>query len=320
MIESILLLTTSLIAALLCAVVRRRGSLDIPNDRSAHVMPVPTGGGIAVMSALALGVFAGGLVIAPWPNPYPQLLGLALLLTLAGWIDDRFSLPVVPRFAVYAAVAIAGVLIVDGDFPWWCVLAVAFGSLWMINLFNFMDGIDGIAATQAGFVCVASASLSAFADGSEVFALFCALIGAACAGFLFWNWAPAKLFIGDTGAIPLGFLIAMLAVLGWRHGSLPLAASLILSAAFIADASVTLIMRMLRGENVAQAHSQHLYQRLSRYWHSHSRVVAAMLAFNVLWLLPLAVAATLHPGVWWLWLPAAYLPLLLLLVKTGKLP
>ena len=309
-----------LASGLYLRLARRWRLLDVPNHRSAHTQPTPRGGGLGIF----LGLFAAMLWLAlsgfRWPEPYLLFSGLSLLLVLAGLLDDRFSLPVLFRFALYAAACGVAVWAVAGDLsPWWLAL-LAFYCLWILNLFNFMDGIDGIAACEALFVLGASAALSLWGEGGGAFPLYCLVLAVACLAFLHWNWSPARLFMGDAGSVPLGFLLAVLAVYGELQGQLPWASSLLLLAVFIADATYTLFWRALHGENITEAHSRHMYQRLARHWGSHGRVVRVMLAYNLVWLLPLAAAASLMPGYWWIWLPAGYLPLLPALMKAGKLP
>ncbi len=294
--------------------------LDVPNHRSAHQQPVPRGGGIGIL----LGLFAAMALIAltsdGWPRPFLMLAAIAAGLGLVGIVDDRLGLPVALRMLVYAvACAVAVRLVLAGAPWWWLALAVVY-SLWLVNLFNFMDGIDGIAAVEAAFALLVAALLSLWQGGSGAFPLFCLLMAAASVAFLHWNWAPARLFMGDAGSIPLGFLLAALSIQGEVSAVLPWVCWPVLLAVFIGDATYTLLWRALRGENITQAHSRHLYQRLARHWGSHSRVVLVVLAYNLLWLTPLAVAAAHWPGYGPLWLVLAYLPLLPALVKAGKLP
>ncbi|MEE4661850.1 MAG: glycosyltransferase family 4 protein [Halieaceae bacterium] len=308
------------LSVLLTGLIRRRAALDVPNDRSAHTAPVPTGGGVGIVLGTALTVLLAGWLLSPWPLDYRMLVNLALVLMLLGWMDDRIGLPVWLRFGVYLGVCGFAVFDLLPAAPLWLVGLAGFYCLWMVNLFNFMDGIDGIAASEAVFVMLASAGLGSLAGASPHFVLLCVSLGAACLGFLYWNWYPARLFMGDEGSIPLGFLLAALALLGAGQGDLPLAVSLILVAVFVGDASLTLARRLWRRENVTVAHSQHAYQRLARYWGRHDRVVQAMTGYNLLWLLPLAFAALRYPALAGLCVLLAYVPLLVLLLKTGKLP
>lgn len=293
---------------------------DHPNERSAHVEPTPRGGGLGIFAGL-YAAFALPLLLGhPWPAPYLALMSLATVLLLAGLVDDRYGLSVSLRLPGYGLACVAMVWLLWGHAPLWLQLLAAVYALWLLNLFNFMDGIDGIAASEASFA-LAAAALLAFLGGSwGAYALFCCMAAAACLAFLYWNWAPARLFMGDAGSVPLGFLLASLSLLGEISGAVPLSCWLILLAVFIADATYTLCWRAVQGERVTQAHSRHLYQRLARHWGRHSPVVLTMTAYNLLWLLPCAVAVLHWPRWTWFWLLAAYLPLLPARVKADKLP
>ncbi len=294
--------------------------LDVPNHRSAHQQPTPRGGGVGIL----LGLFAAMAVVpltgVSWPAPYPLLALIAGALAVTGVVDDRLGLPIAWRFLLYA-LACAGTswVLLQGQ-PGWLLAAAAFYALWLVNLFNFMDGIDGIAAVEAGFAALVAAGLALWLGKGGAFPLFCLLLAAATLAFLHWNWAPARLFMGDAGSIPLGFLLAALSLQGEVSGALPWMCWPILLAVFIGDATYTLAWRLMQGERITEAHSRHLYQRLARHWQSHRRVVLVMLAYNLLWLAPLAAAAALTPILAALWLLLAYLPLLPILLKAGKLP
>jgi Fuc2NAc and GlcNAc transferase len=314
-------LTSLLFCGFYLRLAHRWQMLDMPNHRSAHVAPTPRGGGIGIFLGLFFAMGILQLAGESWSQPWTFWSLLAALLVLAGVVDDRFGLPVVLRLAVYALAGAAAlwVLLPAASTPWIWILSLLY-ILWITNLFNFMDGIDGIAAAEACFVFAAAAGLALWQGTQGAYPLFCLLLAAACLAFLHWNWSPARLFMGDAGSIPLGFLLALLSVQGELRGALSLVAWLVLLAAFIADATFTLVWRALHREKITQAHSRHLYQRLARHWTSHGKVVLAMLGYNLLWLLPLAAASVALPGLWWLWLALAYLPLLPILLKAGKLP
>jgi len=197
------------------------------------------------------------------------------------------------------------------------------GGVWMINLYNFMDGIDGLAAAQAiymlGFACLAGVAFQGDAAFAQVGPWMLAVAGAS-AGFLWHNWAPARIFMGDIGSTFLAFTILALACLTLRAGWLSLPFWLILGALFISDATVTLLRRMTTGQAWLEAHRSHAYQRLSRRWGSHGRTSMLAIAINLAWLAPLAWLAMARPQ----WAPAlvvlAYLPLVAatLVLKAGR--
>jgi Fuc2NAc and GlcNAc transferase len=189
--------------------------------------------------------------------------------------------------------------------------------VWALNLFNFMDGIDGIAASEAIFVALAGTLLtSSFAPGSGVgFAAL--LFAAACGGFLLWNWPPASIFLGDVGSGYMGYVIVVLALSANRDNPVALWVWLILGGVFFVDATVTLVGRLLRGERVYQAHRSHAYQWLARRWESHGKVSTAVLVLNVVWLLPWAMLAETFPRYAAVSVLAAFAPLTLLAAVIG---
>ena len=311
---------TLLGCGLFLRLARRVGLFDVPNTRSAHRQPTPRGGGVGILAGMLAALAVLTLWEYPVPPPYPGLLVIALALLLAGLLDDRAELPVMLRLPLYAILCLAAVWLLRAGLPLWLGLLAALYALWILNLFNFMDGIDGIAASEAGFVFAAAAGLSLSLGVDGFYPLLCLLLAAGCLAFLHWNWAPARLFMGDAGSIPLGFLLAMLSLQGEVSGEVPLSCWLILLAVFITDSTYTLFWRALHGEKVTEAHSRHSYQRLARHWDSHGRVVVVMSLYNLFWLLPLAFLAAHRPGLTWPCLLLAYLPLLPLRRKADKLP
>ena len=302
------LLPATLVAAIAYSggylvLARRWHIYALPNVRNAHTRATPSGGGIAIFLALCSGVVAAG----DWPPVYCYLLLVSLLLVLVGALDDRFNVPLPLRLTVYVIAALATVAALLAGAAWYWQLLALLYILWLLNLFNFMDGIDGIAASQAAFIAAAVGALSLWRDGSNATGLLCCLLAAACLGFLVLNRAPARLFMGDAGSVSIGFLLAALSLLG----TTPLALWLILAAAFIVDASATLLWRLLTGQAVTEAHNTHLYQRLARHWRSHARVVLALSALNIIYLLPLAALAWHSPQWRYPAVIAAYTPLLL---------
>jgi Fuc2NAc and GlcNAc transferase len=197
------------------------------------------------------------------------------------------------------------------------VLAVA-GVTWVLNLFNFMDGIDGIAASEAVFVSTAALPLMALCGVSGEVSAACLMIAAACLGFLLWNWPPAKIFMGDVGSGYVGYVVAVLALAATRENPEALWVWLILGGVFFVDATVTLVRRAARGERIYDAHRSHGYQRLARRWGSHRRVTVAVMMLNLIWLLPCAFLATLQPDHAVAIVVAALVPLVALAIAAGS--
>lgn len=252
---------------LLCTDALSRLVVDVPNGRSLHTVPTPRTGGLGLMTAAAAGwlLFAG--------NAVPVVAALSALLALIFLIDDVRSLPVLPRFVAQFAAAIAFIA-TSGPFPALLLIPLVLGIVWSANLYNFMDGSNGFAGgmTLIGF---ASYSIAATLAGAPGLALVAAILAAAAAGFLVWNFDPARIFLGDAGAIPLGFLAAALGISGWQQAAWPFWLPLLVFSPFAVDATVTLVQRALRREKLSQAHRSHYYQRLIQSGWSHRLMALA---------------------------------------------
>lgn len=275
----------------------RSGLLDIPNARSSHSVPVPRGGGVAIVGATLLVVLAlASAGVVAWRDGCVFALP-GLLIAATGYVDDRRSLGAGVRLSVHVlacAVAVlgggampalgVGALVLPAGAAATVVTIVAL--VWYVNLYNFMDGIDGIAA---GTAVVVGATLYALAPAPAVAYPAVALaIAAASAGFLPYNWPPARIFMGDVGSGFLGYALGWCVVAGLRSGTLTLAAALVLLAPFVIDATVTLVTRALRGAKVHEAHRSHLYQRLSRRFGAHRPVTLLYVTSTAGILAPLA--------------------------------
>jgi UDP-N-acetylmuramyl pentapeptide phosphotransferase/UDP-N-acetylglucosamine-1-phosphate transferase len=249
------------------------GALDQPNPRSLHSRPVPRSGGLGVLLATALGMAATAAPI--W------LAAAVGLVASLSWLDDQKQLPILGRLTGHLVAA--GIVAWGGGLADWGVGAMAaavVGMVWMTNLYNFMDGADGLAGGMASFGFGALA-LAALAAGDADGALLAGSIAAGAAGFLLFNFPPARIFMGDVGSIPLGFLAAALGLDGVRRELWPLWFPLLVFSPFIVDASVTLLRRALRGERFWQAHREHYYQRQVRMGWSHRRLAVAEYALMV---------------------------------------
>ena len=258
------------LALLLLTVMLRGGwagfALDHPNQRSLHAAPVPRTGGLALMAGAA----SGWLLLPSWLWPALAIAGMLLAISL--W-DDVRGLPVKWRLLAHVAGA-AGFVHLTGFAGWAGALLAIPAIIWMTNLYNFMDGSDGLAGGMALFGFGGYGTL-AWLGGDTTFALACFAISGAAGAFLVFNFHPARIFMGDAGSIPLGFLAAALGILGWQRGLWPLWVPLLVFSPFIVDASVTLAKRLLRGEKIWQAHREHYYQRLVQMGWGHRRTALA---------------------------------------------
>ncbi|MEO8992396.1 MAG: glycosyltransferase family 4 protein [Nitrosospira sp.] len=230
--------------------------LDHPNARSLHSKAIPRTGGLGLMSG----------VLVSWallPGVLPFFIWVSVILLIAiSFADDVSGLPAWTRFLMHGVVAVWFSIAMLSDTHGWMVTAVAAVAItWVLNLYNFMDGSDGLAGgmTLIGFICY---GVTAWLAGNEPFAMINFCIAAAAAAFLLFNFHPARIFMGDAGSIPLGFLAAILGIMGWINGDWPLWLPLLIFSPFIVDASVTLAKRGLRGEKVWQAHREHYYQHM----------------------------------------------------------
>ena len=293
----------------------RLGVLDQPNARSAHSAATPTGGGLCFAAVILLGLWA----LAPAGDASLAAIAPLLLLTAMGFADDCRPLPWPVRLA--AQTLAAGWLLVAIGMPYvpWlaflpeaALLALWLAALvWLLNLYNFMDGIDGIAAAEAAFVAGAGLLL-AWLAGTEASPLLLLALGAAL-GFLIINWPPARLFMGDAGSGFLGLLFCFCIAADLPPG---LPVWLILLGWFLTDASLTLALRLLRRETIFEAHSVHAYQHLNRRLGT-PRTLALLLAIKGLWLLPLAGLAALQPAYAWILVALAFAPLLAFQALAG---
>ena len=283
--------------------LRRRSILDLPNERSSHRVATPRGGGLAVVAVLIVAWLAIGFTGTPDQTPTSLILcGAALVLGVVSWIDDLKGLAVAWRLVVQAGTVAFAVLALPGGGPYFGGLlpagldAVAAGLLWLwfINLFNFMDGIDGLAGVETASLGAGVAGVAVIAGMGDATVLYGLTALAAALGFLKWNWQPARIFLGDVGSVPLGFL------LGWLLLDLSAqgywASALILPLYYLADASITLIRRGLGGATVWRAHREHFYQRAVDRGARHGAVVGAVVCAN-LGLIVLAALAALD----WPW-------------------
>ncbi len=295
-------------------VLRRRGILDHPNPRSSHTRPTPRGGGLAVMATVALGWLAvtalaeraDGSALDRGGPAATTVLGIGLVLALLSWLDDLKDLPLGFRLGVQGLAVAAGVvmlpnegLVFGGLVPLWADRTLAaFAWIWFVNLYNFMDGIDGLSAVETASIGIGLCLVVILVDGDSGLAAEALVVAAAMLGFLWWNRPPARIFLGDVGSVPLGFLV------GWLLLSLAAAgqwaAAALLPAYYLADATMTLLLRLGRGAPVWRAHAEHFYQHAARAV-GHARVAGVVAALD-LGLVALAVLCAVVPVATAAWL------------------
>lgn len=311
---------------LLTLVLRRyalsKSLMDIPNERSSHTTPTPRGGGVAIVVSFALALpllVSMGLLRS---SDLYGLLGSGLIVAMIGFADDHGHIAARWRllshfaasfWALFWLSGLPPISILDATFDnaWIGCIFGAVYLVWMLNLYNFMDGIDGLASAEAVSACLGICLVYWFSGDSElIFAPL--LLAAAVSGFLCWNFPPARIFMGDAGSGFLGVVLAFMSLAAAWINPVLIWCWLILLGVFVVDATWTLGRRVLRGEKVYQAHRSHAYQHASRIYASHKVVTLGTVALNVFWLLPVALAvATGHlAGI--TGLAIAYVPLMML--------
>lgn len=328
--ELIVFLVGALVASVILTWLFRRyalarGLYDVPNMRSSHLIPTPRGGGVAfVVVFISAAIALNSRDLLPW-HAMSGLLGAGAVVATVGYLDDCGDLAARQRLIFHFFSAGVALVWLGGlppiklfgavlELSWVGYGVGALFLVWMLNLFNFMDGIDGLATLEAIAVCTGG-SLVYLIFGDPTMAALPALLVAALLGFLVWNFPSARIFMGDVGSGFLGLIIGIFTLqAGWFNAEF-LFVWLILSAVFIADATYTLTRRFLGGARIYEAHRTHAYQHAARKYESHCKVTLAVLGINLFWLWPLAfgVAAGAVEGV--LGLIVAYVPLLMLAVK-----
>ncbi|KQB55350.1 glycosyl transferase [Pseudomonas endophytica] len=319
----------AILALLLTGLLRRyaiaRSIIDVPTERSSHSVPTPRGGGVGIVLSF--------LVMLPllsmWDIISNNILwgffGAGSLVALIGFLDDHGHIAARWRLLGHFSAA-AWILYWFGGFPsinifgmtiylsWLGHLLAAFFLVWMLNLYNFMDGIDGLASVEAVSSCL-SASFIYWLVGYSDLAGMPVILSMSVLGFLFWNFPPARIFMGDAGSGFLGIILAGFSIQAAWHDTNLLWIWLILLGVFIVDATLTLFRRFISGCKVYEAHRSHAYQFASRKVGSHLPVTFSILAINIFWLLPIALCVALLGLNGLIGLLVAYVPLVFLAFK-----
>lgn len=324
-----LALVVAALAFLLTLFLRRyalsRSLIDIPNARSSHLVPTPRGGGVAIVLS-----FLVALPILLMSGATSQSVTWALMVggaavAVLGFLDDHGHIAARWRLlghfsaAIWALVCIGGLppISLPGgtvDLGWLGHILAVFYLVWVLNLYNFMDGIDGLASVEAICVCL-GACLVYGLGGYPMLIWAPLLLSMAVLGFLYWNVPAARIFMGDAGSGFLGFVLGGLSLAAaWQNANL-LWVWLILLGVFITDATVTLIRRLMRGDKVYEAHRSHAYQFAARKVGRHLPVTLSVLSINLLWLTPIAIGVGVLGLNGLFGLVVAYVPLVVLAVK-----
>lgn len=324
-------LAVTVLTGLFRRIALRARLLDLPVSRSAHTHPTPVAGGLGIVLVyFVLATWLRLSAIMPM-HEYMAVLG-GLVIAGVGLVDDYRHLDIKWRMPAQFLAAIWS--------AWWLgdVPAIQFGSLtlpaswllnllavvalvWLTNLYNFMDGIDGIAGGELVFVSALSLFFVITA-GDQVLSLLTATLLGAGAGFLVWNWSPARIFLGDAGSGFIGFSLGVLALISMQHGSMSVWTWVLLLGVFIVDATVTLCLRYLRGDKWYEGHASHAYQNAARKHKSHAKVTISVLVINSLWLAPLAWCSVQFPDLGLYLALLGLVPLVILAIRNdaGKTP
>ena len=304
-----------------------RKLLDIPNERSSHIQPTPRGGGLGIVFAFVLFVLVAHYILDIKNYSFVELLPGLLLVAIIGFVDDHMELSVSIRLLVQMASAllilyflpvVPGILIYTYNLDlWWIKGAIfLFYLVWMVNLYNFMDGINGIAAIQAITVTLSMSILIIIESESQTGWLWPALTAATVAGFLIWNFPVARVFMGDVGSGFLGLLLGTVSLISTVISPALFWSFIILMGVFLVDATYTLVSRVVRNEKFYQAHRSHAYQHAALRW-GHIKVTMTVALVNLFWLFPLSYVAVKQPkfGIF-LWL-ISFVPLLYAAIILG---
>ncbi len=262
-------------------------ALDVPNQRSLHTKLTPRVGGLAIMISVLL---TWAIMLPVSMNSWYWLF-FPLILTLTSLIDDIFHLSAKWRLLVQLIVSTTFLILIMPQLAWWLIALLTLLITWMTNLYNFMDGSDGLAGGM-GFFGFSAYAIAAFLMGDMQIALMSTIIATACFAFLAFNFHPAKIFMGDSGSIPLGFLAGAIGIYGYFYALWPTWFPLLVFSPFVIDATVTLIKRQIKGEKIWQAHRSHYYQRLVQMGWGHRKT--ALVEYTLMMAVALNAIFLLH--------------------------
>lgn len=300
----VFLLSAALLSVVLTAVFRRyalaRRLLDVPNTRSSHQRSTPRGGGVAIVLTFLL-----GLPVMAWLGTmaWREMIGLwgaSALVAVIGFLDDHGHVGAWWRLSIHFSAAFWALIWLGGmpslsvfggtiHASWLLQVLAAVYLAWLLNLYNFMDGIDGLASVEAVSVCAGVILLYALRAPAATAWITPALLLSAVAGFLCWNFPPARIFLGDAGSGFLGLILGLLSIQGAWINAAFFWSWIILLGVFVVDATLTLLRRLMRRQKFYEAHRSHAYQYASRRYGAHRPVTLVVGAINLFWLLPVSM-------------------------------
>ena len=276
----------------LIIILEQHQIVDIENKRSSHRGSVPRGGGLVIVGILLTGI----VVMSFISNRSDVYLGLGILLAawaVLSWWDDKNNLSARKRLVFQIIIAICTLLafgyinslqisnVLFINLPYIGVVITFVGVLWMVNLYNFMDGIDGLAASQT-IIAAITLAFWFWQAGDQHFAFLCLLLSVSSYGFLIWNWQPAKIFLGDVGSITLGAFFATAIIFANTRYQIPVISFVLLFSVFVFDASATIFIRLFKGEKIWLPHRSHYYQRITNSGVNHRSVVIVQIILMLL--------------------------------------
>ncbi len=322
---SLLFLGSAILTGLFRWVAQRVQIIDTPVSRSAHCEPIPVGGGVSIVLLVLLVVVFCYFTDQIPANEFAALMA-ALVIACIGIVDDikqldvRWRVPSQFLASTYVVYCLGDVPAIEFGlfvFPESILLNVLaiFALVWLLNLYNFMDGIDGIAATE--LISVNLLSLIIVINSDAVLTLLSATFAAVAGGFLLWNWAPAKIFMGDVGSSFIGFALGVMALLSMLHGSMTVWTWVLLLGVFIVDATLTLFVRARSKQRWYEGHASHAYQNAARHYKSHAKVTITVVLINLFWLGPLAWLSMQYPEMGLVITLIGLIPLILLARRFG---
>ena len=291
-----------LVSLILTGLIRKyalkRSIIDIPNERSSHTSPTPRGGGASIVILINLTIIYCYFVEYLSLGVVLALAGGTIFVAIVGWLDDHKHIPAAIRAAAYALAAVWALFWLNFEcdpnlksysiyYSLFSIPITVVSIVWLTNLYNFMDGTDALAAMESISVSLFTCFLFWIEKEQGMMLISLAIFFSSC-GFLYWNWPPAKIFMGDVGSCSLGFCFGVLAMISYLVSQVPITIWIILLAIFIFDASYTLIMRIIMKEKWYKAHKMHAYQRLVYLGMSHKKLVSIVSTINILLLWPLA--------------------------------